>query len=564
MTTILEPGIRPHDPMAIRLWRRQLDRYPGTRARYTYLAIVVLAAIMLYYELYVQGSVAPSILRDFNMSFRYYVYIIAVGNIFGAAASLIAGLADRWGRANLVAYGLALTAGLMFALPAAPDRFTFGILFTALSFVEGIILVATPALVRDFSPQLGRASAMGFWTLGPVLGSLIVAVVSSNTLNHLPAWRDQFYICGAAGIVVFVVALVGLRELAPNLRDQIMHSVRDRSLIEARARGLDVAAATAKPWRQMLRPDIVGSAFAISVFLLVYYSAVVFLIVYLTTVFGFSEKDANGLGNWLWGFEAIALVAVGLASDRLRVRKPFMLVGAIGAATMTVIFLRQAGHQPSYYHLAMIMTVQAIFLGIAYAPWMASFTETIEAHNPALAATGLAVWGWILRTVVAVAFFIVPVIVSSATPLVRYGTETQAAAARVGPSLLATVQSHQALFNQLARYPDQRGIPPALLATAVKEVGVNTLLAANKVRPELAFLAAHGTAVQTAKRETPAQWKRWWWVCVGGELAFIPFIFVMAGEWSPRRARERDAAHEAAVRAELARLVAAGESPTVR
>ena len=40
--------------------------------------------------------------------------------------------------------------------------------------VEGICLVATPALIRDFSPQVGRATAMGFWTSGPVLGSLIV------------------------------------------------------------------------------------------------------------------------------------------------------------------------------------------------------------------------------------------------------------------------------------------------------------------------------------------------------------------------------------------------------
>ena len=47
--------------------------------------------------------------------------------------------------------------------------------------VEGICLVATPALIRDFSPQVGRATAMGFWTSGPVLGSLIVAVVGSAT-----------------------------------------------------------------------------------------------------------------------------------------------------------------------------------------------------------------------------------------------------------------------------------------------------------------------------------------------------------------------------------------------
>ena len=82
-------------------------------------------------------------------------------------------------------------------MPNAPNKFDVRrLLFAIIGLVEGVILVATPALVRDFSPQLGRASAMGFWTLGPVLGSLVVAVVSSNTLNHLPAWQDQFIIAG--------------------------------------------------------------------------------------------------------------------------------------------------------------------------------------------------------------------------------------------------------------------------------------------------------------------------------------------------------------------------------
>ncbi len=137
------------------------------------------------------------------------------------------------------------------------------------------MLVATPALIRDFSPQLGRASAMGFWTLGPVVGSLVVTEVSSNTLDAHPDWQYQFRICGIVGVVVFVIAFFGLRELAPKLRDQLMVSLRDRALIEARARGIDPEAALQKGhWRQMLRWDIIGPSFAVAVFLLFYYIAV--------------------------------------------------------------------------------------------------------------------------------------------------------------------------------------------------------------------------------------------------------------------------------------------------
>ena len=645
------------------LWRRQLDHYPDTRPRMTYLAIVVLATIALYYAFYIPGAVSPSIIAHFGMTFNTYVYIIVIANAVGAFGSLAAGLADRWGRANLVAYGLVIVGLLvLFGVPNAGSTFTYGLLFAIIGVVEGVILVATPALVRDFSPQLGRASAMGFWTLGPVLGSLVVAVVSSNTLSHLTAWQDQFIICGIVVLVVAAIAVVGLRELSPQLRDQLMVSMRDRALIEARARGLDVKTLTEHPWRQMLRLDMVGSAFAISVFLLVYYTAVGFFTVYFTSLFGFTLSTANSIGNWFWAFDAAALIIIGIISDRVGVRKPFMVLGAVGAIVMTIVFLN-LGHGTTYATFALVISILAVFLAIAYAPWMASFTETVEKHNPALTATGLAVWGWIIRAVIAISLLILPAVVSSMTPLVTYGTQVAtlsakyapelafaqshpavvAAAQKVPPSVVATAQSipptvlataqanatqlanaqkfapelaviqaHPALFARLATYKNPATIPPALVAQAVAAAGggakglqILTTISANQaaiagviaaapalktVAPyaadlttiapysaeltimapygpqltalskvpaaDLAYLKAHGSDVVSAAAAAPGQWKNWWWVCVGGQVVFIPLILLMAGRWSPRRAREDTAEHERLVQDEMTKLEA--------
>src|SRR6478609_6073330 len=301
------------------LWHRQLDHYPSTRNRMWYLSIVVVATIMLYYELYVGGSVAPNIIAGFGMTFRFYVYISVVGNAVGAFGSLLAGITDRWGRANLTAYGLVLTALLVLVgIPNAHDKCTFSILTVVIGLVEGVILVATPALIRDFSPQLGRASAMGFWTLGPVLGSLVVSIQVSNTSDST-AWQDHYIAAGIVGIIVAGLSAMFLRELAPNLRDQLMVSARDRALIEARAKGIDVEASLKSPFRQMLKPDIILSAFAISVFRIIYYLAVGFFPVYFQTIFGFSQSQANSLGNWNWSFNAAALLIVGVISDKVRV-----------------------------------------------------------------------------------------------------------------------------------------------------------------------------------------------------------------------------------------------------
>src|SRR5690349_14387172 len=197
-------------PLA-RLYRRDLGAYPPTWRRAGYLAIVVVTTVVLYYMLYVQYAVATSIITHFHMTYRYFVWVSVIGNAVGAFASLAAGLADRWGRANMVVYGL-LAASLLvfFGLPNAGGKTTYLVLFALVSFIEGVVLVATPALIRDFSPQVGRGAAMGFWTLGPVLGSLVVTLVSSHTLDSHPDWQFQFHVCGIAGLVVFLIAFLGL------------------------------------------------------------------------------------------------------------------------------------------------------------------------------------------------------------------------------------------------------------------------------------------------------------------------------------------------------------------
>jgi MFS family permease len=538
------------------LWRRQLQAYPDTRPRILYLAITVLATITLYYELYVSASVSTLILTDLHMSFTFFVVTLAFGNLIGAFGSLLAGLTDRLGRANLVVGGLLLTGVFVaFVIPAATNKWFFAVATFVVGLVEGVCLVATPALIRDFSPQVGRATAMGFWTSGPVVGSLIVAVVGSATVPavvHNPGiWTHQYRICGIAGLIVWVIALVGLRELSPRLRDQLMVTIRDRALVEARAKGLsetDIATALRHPFRQLLKPDILVSAFAVSVMLLIYYTAVAFAVIYLTTVFGFSVKNANGLGNWNWGFNVIAVLAIGIISDRFRVRKPFMVIGGVVAAVMTVVYLEQAGHHPGYYTLAIMLAVLSLGLGVAFTPWMASFTETVEARNPALTATGLAIWGWIQRVTVFVSFLIIPVVVTSVTPLVTYGTTVSAYAtqykselafAQAHPAVVATaqqyktqlanaqkfapelkvIQTHPALFAKLATYPNPATVPPALAKQAVAAAGggatgaaVLSTISANQpaingviaAAPKLATVAPYAAQL-TALSKVPPQ-----------------------------------------------------------
>jgi MFS family permease len=555
-----------------RLWHRELDTYPETWPRIANLAIVVVTTIVLYYEAYAGAGVGPLIIGGLHLSFTFYLYISVVSAAFGAFTSLIGGLSDRIGRANLTVAGSIVVAVLVLVgVPEVTTKWPYAILLVAVGFVEGIILVATPALVRDFSPQVGRAQAMGFWTLGPVAGSLIVAIVATNTLPHLHTWQSQFRIAGWVGLAMSVIALLFLRELSPEIRDQLMVTTRDKVLVEARARGMtdeDIQKALAHPWRQMLQWDLVGSAFAVSTFLLVYFAAVGFFVIYLTTTFQNSDgtflstAQANGIQQWMWAFNCGALVLVGFVSDRLRVRKPFMAVGALGTIATIAVWIAWA-HSPrtGYYQLVTVVSLMAVFLGIAYGPWMASYTETVEDHNPALQATGLAVWGWILRVVVAISTLIVPVVVTSVTTIVN-NSPYAAQAPRVlalekqyGP-VIAVAQKNSALLAELSKYPPN-AIPPALLSQAVNQIGLQNLLTIQKIAPDLKYLSQvgpHLQALQSSVAKSPSQWQHWWWVDLAGAVLFLPFIFVMRGRWSPRKARGDAEAHERLVAEEMTKL----------
>ena len=625
-----------------RLWDRQLNHYPDTGARSMYLGITVLITVALY----VQGSVATRISNEYGFTFTEFVFVAVIGFTVGAFAALAAGLADRWGRANLVVIGLLLTGVLItFVVPSADSKTEYTALMALVFLVEGVVLIATPALIRDFSPQVGRAAAMGFWTLGPVIGSLVVTAVSSHTVDGHPDWRFQFHLAGGVGLAAFALAALGLRELAPRLRDQLMVSTRDRALVEAKARGLDESRLHVGQWRQVLKADVIVSAIAISTFLVFFSVVTGFLVVYMATVFGYSEARANALGNWFSGSTAVVLVATGLVSDRLLVRKPFMVVGAGLSLVGTVGFAVVATKPETTYNtLVWCFILAGTGLGMAYVAWMASFTETVERHNPAATATGLAIWGWIQRLIATGALIALTVVVPATSVLADKGPHLSEIVGKyadqvevlqsVNPTTLADLQADpnnqeaqvaalvdlsgesaadvtkavtlgskyaeeiatsraiepqtlQALGSDPTDTSAQRqavvqiaramtvppaeaaaklgalaSVPPSDIAflqakgAAVQEAAGRLQSVSEIPAEDLAYLGAYGAEVTTAQKDNPGQWQAWWWICALGQVIFIPAVFLMAGRWSPRKARKDAEAHERLVAAELAALAA--------
>jgi hypothetical protein len=267
---------------------------------------------------------------------------------------------------------------------------------------------------------------------------------------------------------------------------------------------------------------------------------------------------------------------------------------------MMILIIRQISHpHTGYYSNVLLMVLLAIAIGCAYCPWMAGYTEQIESHNPALAASGLAIWGWILRIVVAISFLLLPRIITTSTTLVDnqgaatalqaiqgavpYAPSTTACAAKPAPGgvistldatkepgpqtlaklIVACDRSHNLLqavdaAGGLAN-PQVQGLlafePLANSINAGQAVSATEI--ATKVgahSQNLASLLSAERKLVPAQKMSPNQWKRWWWICIGGMVIFFLLVFTMRGRWSPRAAKRDLEEREHLVTEELAKI----------
>jgi sugar phosphate permease len=570
---------------------RELGRYPEDRVRYAQLALVAAATITVWWQGDVAGAVAPLLLPDLGMSFSFFLTMISILAGLAGIASGLTGLLGRWGRANLMAGGLLVSSALtLVAIPLAQSKWPFVVAYGGQRFVDGIVLVATVALVRDLSPQMSRARAMALWTIGPATAALLVHFTANHTLGVFDTWQSQYVICGIVSTAVALALVCFLRELSPDLRDQRMVRRVDSPVVERRAdRGEVSHTDGVSAIRQvLLTPRVIAASLGIGLFLVATLTFTSVLPLMLGAVFGYPADRSNGLLTWSNWATIVALVVAGIASDRLGVRKPFMLVGAACAIAFSIGLLTTLEDpHTSYGTLRVLLMGLGASVAIAYVAWMTSFTETVENLHPSLIVAGIAVWGWIVRLVVMSALLVIPQVVPSMNTLVEKGPAVKAEAARLSAAKAAlTTDGKQLAARRLVLEQEGAAIratlsrlrragatpsPAQLAATRARASRLQTRVAslnrqaatlrsrAAALEASAAGLAPRAATVKAAAAAAPQQWERWLWIAVICQALFIPVIFVIKGRWSPRQAREDAREHARAMHRELARLEAEPE-----
>lgn len=388
---------------------RYLDSYPTGRKRALLLTMAVLASLITSYEAAI-APVVPLLLEDLGMTLPTYGAISAAAAIAGAISGIIAGrLTDKVGRVRLLVPAMLITALLCFAMTLVSTPGELLAVRCVLSFVDGIAIACTAPLVRDFSPRMGRATAFGFWTWGPVGANFLSAAIAGATLTVFGNWHSQFVIMGVVSIVVSIVIAANIAELSPALKATIRQT-------ELTAVGK--AGGSREPrMSDLMRSRCIGAhLLGISSWLVIYITLLVFGQTMLVATFGVTPAEASQIMTAFWILDLAVLILAGRYSDRLQLRRPFAAIGTGLGLVVLGVLIWMTGHPESTSTIGLMITGMLLggSLALAYAPWMANFSENAEDIDPRLQGTAWGLFAFVTKAMAVVVLLVAPLVVAAA------------------------------------------------------------------------------------------------------------------------------------------------------
>ncbi len=386
---------------------RTLETYPVGAHRWGMLLLTVLATIISFYE-FQFAPLLPLWILTLHFSLEDFSRFLLFAVLLSGGSAMIGGpLADRHGRIIVIDTCLAVMIALTFLNLLMVNFWSFVIIRGAMNLVAGLMWGALGGLTRDMSPRVSRGTAFGLLVVGAVGCLFLWNFVSGVTLPLFHnSWRAEIVLMGALAVAMYIPVLLWLKDLHPNLRLTIVESesaVAPAAAEHLRAEAMEVPASGGAAFRELLsRREVWLLVLGCVAFLTLPITSQTFFPLMFTRAFGYSPAEAAKMASYFWLLNLFMLVPAGWLSDRLRVRKPLVLIGTVAALAVLIWWIGTFSHPLRPFQLGAVMFILGGLVAFTYIPWCAQYSELLEDISPALQASGWSFFQLIYRGWIAI------------------------------------------------------------------------------------------------------------------------------------------------------------------
>jgi MFS family permease len=190
------------------------------RIRSPYLILAVLSGLNLvnYLDRYIVAAVGPKLAEELGLSDTKFGFVVTAFMIgYFATSPLFGALGDRLPRRGLIALGVAVWS---LATAASGLTATFASMIAARVIVgvgEASYATLAPTIIDDLAPPARKNRWLAVFYVAIPVGSALGYLVGGQ-LEHAFGWRSAFFLAGAPGLVLALLALAieePKRALAP-------------------------------------------------------------------------------------------------------------------------------------------------------------------------------------------------------------------------------------------------------------------------------------------------------------------------------------------------------------
>ena len=286
---------------------RPWDLYSAAQRR-TFLFVLFLTGTSNYADRNVIGVLLEPIKAEFGVSDMMLGLLSGLSfALFYVTVGLpIAWLADRGNRKQIITWSLAVWSAMTILCGMAHNFWQLALARVGVGAGEAGAIPPAQSLIADYYPPDQRAGALGFYMMSSMAGYILGMMAGGWVAQHY-GWRAAFIAIGLPGFLLVLASRFLLRE--PRL--QAGFAVSPEKAEDPR---VSIRLLLAKPaYRNII--------YALVLYFLMAYGALVFSVSFMIRVHGLSVAEAGGLFGLMSAIGAIiGNIGGGRLTDRLAKR----------------------------------------------------------------------------------------------------------------------------------------------------------------------------------------------------------------------------------------------------